>query len=283
MEKHIRRFTRANPGLIVFIVDQSDQMSLCAEDGRSFAEITAESINRSILEMILRFVSGTTVKDSAWVAIITHGGECDDADIYRLEKINELYKNPLRVENRKKRISDGAGGFLEIDLELPIFIEPFSKGFPHMKKAFQIAYELIDEWRKKDDKIDGYFQRDKSLDPVPLIVNLTSDDICVDDELVHIVNRIKGIELDDGNPLILNCKCTASKVVEDFTFDNTDVIASFVPQEKTDGFKRYGGYPYVDVHSMLIMYELRKLPDVIGVITMDSIPCPCCRRGEEIR
>ena len=81
----------------------------------------------------------------------------------------------------------------------------------------------------------------------------------------------------------MNCKCTASKTVEDFTFDNTDVIASFISQEKTDGFKRYGGYPYVDVHSMLIMYELRKLPDVIRVITMDSIPCPCCRRGEEIR
>ena len=55
MEKHIRHFTRANPGLIVFIVDQSDQMSLCAEDGRSFAEITAESINRIISEMIFRF------------------------------------------------------------------------------------------------------------------------------------------------------------------------------------------------------------------------------------
>ena len=48
-------FTRANPGLIVILVDQSGSMSIEWTDGKSLAEQTAMVINRCIAEIGFRF------------------------------------------------------------------------------------------------------------------------------------------------------------------------------------------------------------------------------------
>lgn len=39
MEKYTICFTRKNPGLVMFIVDQCDSMNSLYEDGRNFAEV----------------------------------------------------------------------------------------------------------------------------------------------------------------------------------------------------------------------------------------------------
>lgn len=271
MDKYVNGFNRANPGLIIFIVDQSDSMKTVYEDGRRFAEVAAESVNKSILELILRFTSGTQIKDSAFIAIITHGGiDKNNARLYRIDKISELFNSPLRVERHNKTIPDGACGMIEIDWDLPIIIESRAEGESNLSEALDIASNLIQEWRGREE-IDC--ARDISLDPIPLIVNITTDIISYESELVQGANRLKEIEMEDGNPMLLNCICANYNKADDFSLGATDEIASYIPQEKFDGFKR-SGYPYITDQCKLTMYNFERIPDVINIITGFSIPRP---------
>ena len=271
MDKYVNGFTRANPGLIIFIVDQSDSMNIVYEDGRSYAEVAAESVNKSILELAMRFTSGTRIKESAFIAIITHGGiDKNNARLYRIDKINELFNSPLRVERHNKTISYDAGEMIEIDWDLPIIIEPRAEGESNLSEAFDIASNLIQEWKGREE-IDC--ARDISLDPIPLIVNITTDAISYESELVQGANRIKEIEMEDGNAMFLNCICTNNNQTDDFPLGATDEIASYIPQEKIDSFK-LGGYPHVNNQCKLTMYNSERIPDVINIITNFSIICP---------
>lgn len=269
MEKYINCFTRKNPGLIIFIVDQSESMNTLYEDGRSFAEVVSESVNKSILKLTSRFTSGTQIKDSVYVAIITHGG-IENAQLHRIDKISQLINTPLRVEKYNKTISDGAGCMIELDFDIPIIIEPEAKGISNITKSFDIAYKIIQSWR------DGFEYksncRDKCADPIPIVINFASEDIICDAELMQSTNRIKGIELDDGNPMILNCICANENHKDDFLLGNTDEIASYIPQEKIIGFK-LSGYPNVDEQCKLTLYNIEKIPDVIDIIINYSKPC----------
>ena len=97
-------FTRANPGLIVILVDQSGSMSLEWTDGKSLAEQTAMVINRCIAEMGFRFTAGTTIKESANIVLIGYGGEPNyEAQLSRSGSIREFVEQPLRREIIKKK------------------------------------------------------------------------------------------------------------------------------------------------------------------------------------
>lgn len=277
MDKYVNSFKRANPGLIIFIVDQSESMNTLYKDGRSFAEVAAGSINKSISELALRCTNGTQIKEVVFIAIITHGGfGNNNARLYRIDKINELFNSPLRVENRKKTIPlpDGEGEMIifEIEFDLPIIIESRAEGKANLSEAFDLASNLIREWREREDN-DCDYPREISMDPIPLIVNIAPGHLSYGADLVQRANRIKGIEMEDGNPMILNCVCTKNHLTDDFPLRNRDEISSYIPQEKIDGFK-CSGYPDVTAQCKLTMYNFERIPEVINIITGFSIPCP---------
>ena len=142
-------FTRANPGLIVFLIDQSKSMEDPWSGGKTLAEQTALSINRCISEMAIRFTSGTEIKDEANIIMIGYGGteKSMEAELLRSGSIATLCSDDtIPVQHLKQKISDGAGGILEIDVDLKEFISPKAVWGTPMASAFQLASALVNEW-----------------------------------------------------------------------------------------------------------------------------------------
>lgn len=214
-------FTRANPGLIVILVDQSFSMSAEWTDGKSLAEQTALVINRCIAEMGFRFTSGTSIKESANIVLIGYGGEPTyEAELIRSGSIREFIENPIRKEVVKKKEYNREIGFYEIDFEIPINIEPVAGYVTPMGSALTLAESIVREWVNRTDS------RDKSKDPVPLIINI-SDGAPTDESgyimsdfapIVDIANRIKSISCPDGNPLIFNIHLSPDCNTEEVQF-----------------------------------------------------------------
>lgn len=212
------RFTRANPGLIVFLIDQSKSMEDPWSGGKTLAEQTAMSINRCISEMAIRFTAGTDIKDEANIIMIGYGGTKDsmEAELLRSGSIATLYTDDsIPVQHLKQKISDGAGGIIEIDFDLKEFISPKAVWGTPMASAYQLASALVNEWvsRAKEtvDEEGNPITRDDSLDPVPLVINI-SDGEPTDNEndVRKYAKEIMEINCPDGNPLIFNIHLSAN-------------------------------------------------------------------------
>ena len=211
-------FTRANPGLIVFLIDQSKSMEDPWSGGKTLAEQTALSINRCISEMAIRFTSGTEIKDEANIIMIGYGGteKSMEAELLRSGSIATLCSDDtIPVQHLKQKISDGAGGILEIDVDLKEFISPKAVWGTPMASAFQLASALVNEWvsRSKEtvDDEGNTITRDDSLDPVPLVINI-SDGEPTDNEadVRSYAREIMEIACHDGKPLIFNIHLSAN-------------------------------------------------------------------------
>jgi hypothetical protein len=210
-------FTRANPGLIVFLIDQSKSMEDPWSGGKTLAEQTALSINRSIHEMGLRFTSGEKIKDSANIIMIGYGGTKDsmEAELLRSGSIATLCTDEtIPVQHLQQLIPDGAGGVIPIDVDLKQFIEPKAVWGTPMASAFQLANALVTEWvtRSKEtvDEEGNQITRDDSLDPVPLIINISDGEPTdSEDDVRKYANEMMSITCPDGHPLIFNIHLSA--------------------------------------------------------------------------
>ncbi len=205
------RFTRANPGLIVFMIDQSSSMDNDWSDGKSLAEQTALVINRCVAEMIGRFTDiKDGVKESANVVFIGYGGieQSDKAYVISSATIKKMANSPLKTEKVKQKISDGAGGLLEIENDIPIWIEPKAVWGTPMGDAFNQAYQLVDGWvtKKKNREVTPDAKEGQPQnDPIPIIINI-SDGAPTDSEsdVRTYADKLKSISCPDGTPLIFN-------------------------------------------------------------------------------
>lgn len=211
-------FTRANPGLIVFLIDQSKSMADPWSGGKTLAEQTAMSINRCIHEMVLRFTKGTIIKDSANIIMIGYGGTENsmEAELLRSGSIATLVSDDsIPVQHLKQKISDGAGGIIEIDFDLKEYLTPKAVWGTPMASAFQLASALVTEWvtRAKEtvDDEGNSMVRDDSLDPVPLIINISDGEPTdLESDVRKYAKEIMEIRCPDGNPLIFNIHLSAN-------------------------------------------------------------------------
>ena len=211
-------FTRANPGLIIILIDQSKSMEDPWSGGKTLAEQTAMSINRCITEMGLRFTSGTKMKNSANIVLIGYGGIKDswEANVLRAGSIVELFEDTtVPVQHLKQKISDGAGGILEIDFDLKEFVTPTAVWGTPMASAFELANRVVKEWVSRpldsEDEEGKTYTRDASKDPVPLIVNISDGEPTDKEEDVRkYAKEIMETACPDGNPLIFNIHLSAN-------------------------------------------------------------------------
>lgn len=207
-------FTRANPGLVIFMIDQSASMSQIGYEGRPLAETAADIMNSMIDELTLKFMLGERVRECAHVVIIGYGGTEDsmEAELLCSGSIAQLFaEDRIPVKRFVVMIPDGTGGTIPMDYEIKQYVTPTSVGVGQMSNAFQLASELVKEWLTRAK--EGYsITRDDRLDPIPLIINISDGDLvdCEADVLKY-ANEIMDITIPDGNPLIANILMPAYK------------------------------------------------------------------------
>jgi len=215
-----KQWSSATPGYIIFLIDQSGSMQETCIENKNKAEFTALVINRTINELIFTNMDGDNVKDRVFISLIGYGGKGGNSvDDIRSDYISSFADQPIRIDYLKKKVSDGAGGLVEIDDEMPIFIEPVSNGLTPMGDAFAFAKLLIEGWLQK-----------KPENPAPVIINV-SDGLpfggALEDQKsksLYVAGEIMTINTNDGNPLIFNIHIGNGNTKEYAFIDNENEI-----------------------------------------------------------
>jgi hypothetical protein len=113
----------AKPGLILIMIDQSGSMSDTYANSNK-ADFAALAVNRVIGEIITACSSGDEIKDRCYVAVVGYGS---GVNVLFLDKASDLAKK-TNTTTLKKKVSDGAGGLVEIDEVMRVFVKPTASG-----------------------------------------------------------------------------------------------------------------------------------------------------------
>src|SRR4051812_5826040 len=122
--------SRANPACICLILDQSGSMSDQIAGGeRRKSDFLADAVNRILESLSVRCAKGEEIRDYFDIIAIGYGAGVSSAFAGTLAgrdvvSISELANKPARVENRTKKVDDGAGGLVEQQVRFPVWIDP---------------------------------------------------------------------------------------------------------------------------------------------------------------
>jgi len=190
--------SQRNPTCFLFLIDQSDSMSeVIPEENKSKAEALADATNRLLQALVLRCVRGETVLDRFHVGVIGYGAAVGPALGGALARKNlvllsELALNPLRIEQRDRKVPDGAGGLVEQSFKFPVWFEPVTAGKTPLCAAFDLAWQTL----------AGFLQRYPECYP-PLVINIT-DGRPTDGNPEKHAAPIRALGSKDGNVLLFN-------------------------------------------------------------------------------
>lgn len=199
MANNEMQWSSATPGLLIILVDQSGSMMKPYDGNDSRTVFAAKAVNRVINTIIQKNFDGKAPKNRCFITVIGY-----DVEVKKLASgfLQQLDANPLRIEEVAKKVSDGAGGLVEIKTKMPIWIEPIDKDrWTNMTGAFMMAKDTVEAWMK-----------DKPENPAPVIINISDGAPYYDrkerqdcmNETIEVVNQIKAIETNDGKVQIFN-------------------------------------------------------------------------------
>jgi hypothetical protein len=191
--------SRTNPTCFVFLVDQSTSMHdpVGAEPGTVKAHKVADALNRLLQSLVLRCAKSEGIRDYFHVGVIGYGenvgpilgGALRGRD---LVPISLIANHPLRVEERTRRVEDGAGGVITQNLKFPVWFEPVAGGGTPMCEALLLAAQMV----------GGFIALAPHCHP-PIVVNVT-DGEATDGEPEPCAEQLRGLASDDGNVLLYN-------------------------------------------------------------------------------
>ena len=199
------QITRANPTLIILLVDQSGSMVDTFSGGRAGrkADFVADVVNNTLHDLVIRCTKTEEVRNYYYVAVIGYGRRVGSAFTGALADrnvtpISELADYPMKVETRMKRVSDGYGGAIEVPYRFPVWTYPLADGGTPMCEAFKTVKDILRRWLGEHPT--GF---------PPTILHLT-DGESGDGDPTAIGQEIMSMGTDDGNVLIFNCHVSAT-------------------------------------------------------------------------
>lgn len=202
-------FTRHNPGLLIFLVDQSGSMeNTLLDKNYNLAQMVSDAIN-SILNMLLyKNCYGEEIRRTSFVCIIGYGSDWDNAEILLAEWIDNINKPLVQVRDLlntdlKKKWNNDA-------YWMEIYRKADNGGMTPMASAFSLAKDVTAAWIEEHNGLQ---------DPAPCIINIT-DGYPSDDEfeLISAANDIMKIGVPDGNSIIFNIHVSTDSNISKYEF-----------------------------------------------------------------
>lgn len=192
--------SRKNPACFLFLVDQSESMvdPFGGDAARNKADEVAVILNKLLHSMSIRCAKSDGINDYFHIGVLGYsdqgttsawGGALAGKD---LVPISEIANNPLRIEDRTKKVDDGAGGLVDETVKFPVWFDPACKGGTPMCSAFAKAEELLSKWNAEHP--DGF---------PPIVINIT-DGEANDGDPVEAAKKVAALGTKDGECLILN-------------------------------------------------------------------------------
>jgi hypothetical protein len=197
--------SRTNPTCLLFLIDQSSSMDgpIGGQTGKKKSEGVADAINRLLQNLVLKCAKSDGVRDYFHIGVIGYGRDVKtvltgSSETQILVPISPIANAPLRVEQRKRMVDDGAGGLVEQSFRFPVWFEPVAEGATPMNGAVLKAREVI----------KGFLSQYPNCFP-PLILNLT-DGQPTDANPLAAAENLKTLKSSDGNVLFFNAHLSSS-------------------------------------------------------------------------
>jgi uncharacterized protein YegL len=196
--------SRTNPSCFLFLIDQSGSMNdAFSGTNRKKAQAMADAVNKLLKELTLKCAKAEGVRDYYHVGVIGYGASVGPAfggaiAGRELVPISDLANHPARLEDRTKKVEDGAGGIIDQTVKFPIWFDPKADNGTPMNAAFGIAERII----------GGWLQEHPGSYP-PIVINIT-DGESTDGDPAPAAERLKGMASGDGNVLLFNLHISAS-------------------------------------------------------------------------
>ena len=198
--------SRENPSCFLFLVDHSTSMEEDVAAGDSTqqkAAGVADSLNRWMQELSIKCAKSEGVRDYYHVGVIGYGrsvGPCFAGDLAGKEMvpISEIAETPARLEERTKKIPDGAGGLIEQSIRFPVWFDPIADGGTPMCRAAAEAERILNDWL------------DAHPDCFPPIVIHITDGEATDGEPTERIRSLTNMTSSDGNVMLFNIHMSAN-------------------------------------------------------------------------
>ncbi|HEX7125768.1 MAG TPA: vWA domain-containing protein [Thermodesulfobacteriota bacterium] len=190
--------SRGNPTAFVFLIDQSGSMvDRWGGGAKSKAQEVADAINNLLYTLVMRCSKGDDVLDWFHVGVFGYGasvGACLNGagSSEDLVPISQIAANPAKLEDRTKKVPDGAGGLVESVVKFPVWLKPVANGGTPMCAAFERVKDVVARW-----------SGEHSMAYPPTIIHVT-DGESTDGDPTEIIEALKKSGTEDGDALVFN-------------------------------------------------------------------------------
>ncbi len=210
--------SRTNPSCFLFMIDQSASMEdeiSSGEESQPLAQGVADSINRWLQELSIKCAKSEGVRDYYNVGVIGYGkkdvgpsfvGPIAGRDLI---PISEIADNPARLDERTKKVSDGAGGLVEQSIRIPVWFDPVAKGGTPMCRAAEEAKRVLESWIA--DHPDSF---------PPIVIHIT-DGESTDGNPTDRLNSLTSLSTSDGNVMLFNIHLSANPNATPVSFSDS--------------------------------------------------------------
>lgn len=199
--------SRNNPSCFLFVIDQSGSMSdKYVSVGEPKSKALADVINRMLQQLVIKCAKSEGVRDYYNVGVIGYGangvGPAFSGNLSgkNLVPISEIANNPARIEERTKRVSDGAGGLVDTSVKFPIWFDPTANGGTPMTEAFRKANTIIADWLTSNPNCFP-----------PVVIHIT-DGESTDGDPTEEMNKLTSQASTDGNVILFNLHTNARSI-----------------------------------------------------------------------
>ncbi|HVF50775.1 MAG TPA: vWA domain-containing protein [Pyrinomonadaceae bacterium] len=200
------QITRANPTCIILLLDQSGSMAdpFGGDAATRKADFVADVVNHTLHDLVIRCTKTEEVRNYYYVSIIGYGRTVGTAltgslSAQSVVPIADVADYPLQIETRFKRMSDGAGGYVEMPVRVPLWIYPHADGGTPMCEAFTRTRAILEHWLHEHPR--GF---------PPTVLHLT-DGESGDGDPTELGRQIMSLGTDDGQVLLFNCHVSSRR------------------------------------------------------------------------
>lgn len=191
--------SRTNPSCFLFVIDQSGSMAdpFGGEAGKRKADGVADALNRLLQNLVIKCAKTEGVRDYYSIGVIGYGARVGSAFLgalagQELVPISQVAANPARIEERAKKVDDGAGGLVEQKVKFPVWLEPVAHQGTPMVQAMTLAANML----------QGFVAAHPNCFP-PIVIHIT-DGESTDGDPTDAMQNVTRIASSDGNILLFN-------------------------------------------------------------------------------
>ncbi len=153
--------------------------------------------------LVIKCAKTEGVRDYYSIGVIGYGAQVGPAWLgalagQELLPISQVAANPARIEERSKKVDDGAGGLVEQKVKFPIWVEPVANQGTPMVQAMTMAEGML----------QSFVAAHPNCFP-PIVIHIT-DGESTDGDPTQAMQAVTNIASSDGNVLMFNVHVSGS-------------------------------------------------------------------------